>query len=342
MINVYHSGIRHILSNGWITGPAAFVVWCSAAYLAKKIIYVRLSAVAHRTKTVFDDILIDAVNFPLNLVILFIGLALMERFLPLRHGMHTYMLFASKIVFILCFIVLADRLIKGGLAARDERTRGAKLSQGIIIGLLRVIMFAVGGIILLDSFGVSITPLLASLGVTTLAIALALQPTLANFFAGMFITFDKSVNTGDLVQLQGGEAGRIDDIGWRTTRIALPTGNTVVLPNSKLADSILTNYTTPTEPVVFTVNCAARADADAVLIENIAVDAARETIKSMDEAVKEFEPIVRFVSFDAAAITFGVVMKSRNFDGQAILKHEFIKRLHARFKAEGISPLPKP
>jgi small-conductance mechanosensitive channel len=80
----------------------------------------------------------------------------------------------------------------------------------------KIIFIAVGGMIILDNLGVSITPLITTLGIGTLAVAIALQDTLGNFFAGLYIKADRPIQAGDYICLESGEEGYVDRIGWRT------------------------------------------------------------------------------------------------------------------------------
>ena len=100
-------------------------------------------------------------------------------------------------------------------------------------------------LIILSVIGISVTPILTALGVGGLAVALALQDTLSNLFAGAPILMEKPIRAGDFIRLETGREGYVVDIAWRTTRIWMLTNNLVVIPNSKIAQSTLTNYHLP-------------------------------------------------------------------------------------------------
>jgi small-conductance mechanosensitive channel len=111
------------------------------------------------------------------------------------------------------------------------------LSQAVI----RAVVIVIGGLVLLGHLGITITPILTALGIGGLAVALALQDTLSNLFAGFHLLADQPVSVGDVVRLENGMEGVVEDIGWRSTRIRQPGEDLIIVPNAKLAQSILTN-----------------------------------------------------------------------------------------------------
>ncbi len=136
---------------------------------------------------------------------------------------------------------------------------------------MALIIYAIGILILLDYLNVSITPILAGLGIGGLAIALALQPTLGNFFAGTQIVSDRVVRTGDYIELDNSSIrGYVTDVGWRSTRIRTPFDNLVTIPNSRLADSIITNYYAPNMELGVIVNCGVSYSSDLAHVEDVA------------------------------------------------------------------------
>jgi small-conductance mechanosensitive channel len=188
---------------------------------------------------------------------------------------------------------------------------------------------------------VSITPLLGALGVGGLAVALALQDTLANLFAGVHILASKKVQQGDYVALDGGQEGYIVDINWRNTTIRQIQGNLVVVPNSRFADAIMTNFHQPAQDMSVLVPVGVSYDSDLDEVERVTLEVAREVLKEVEGGVPDHEPLVRFNGFGESSIDFSVILRSREFGDQYRLVHEFIKRLHRRYGAEGIE-IPYP
>jgi small-conductance mechanosensitive channel len=209
------------------------------------------------------------------------------------------------------------------------------------VNLSRILIGLIGLLVLLQNFGVSITPLLTALGVGGLAVALALQDTLSNFFAGLQIIATKKVKPGDFVRLESGEEGYVEDIDWRHTSIRQLRNNMVLVPNSKLVNSVLTNYYYPQQELSIIVEMGVSYSSDLRLVEEVTIEVAREVLRDVDGGVPEFEPFIRFHTFNDYRIDFSIILRVREFTDQYFLRHEFLKRLKDRYASEGIEiPFP--
>ncbi len=319
----------------YLYAPAVVAAWFLACWLAKKIVVRRLRAWASKTSTDWDDILVDSLSFPLNFLILASGLALLIRLLPMpakADRMAELALQGSAIFAVVCF---ADSLIRG-MMGRSKAPIFSAVSHGVTKGLIRGFVIAIGALIFLDQMGISITPILASLGIGSFAVALALQDTLSNFFAGLYVAIDKPVQEGDFVRLEGGQEGTVIEVGWRSTRLRTPVNNVVVIPNKKLMEGVITNYHLPDKEIAVFVEMGVHYDADLAKVERVAAEVAREILKRVSGGVAVFEPMVRFHTFAESSVNFSVVMRGNEFNDTPLLKHEFIKTVHERFRKEGI------
>jgi small-conductance mechanosensitive channel len=203
-------------------------------------------------------------------------------------------------------------------------------------------IIVLGVLMVLDSSGVSITPLLASLGVGSVAVALALQDTLSNLFSGFYILADKPFSVGDYVKLESGIEGFIVKIGWRSTHIRQYSNNVIVVPNSTVANSTLTNFDMADKETAAYVRCGVSYSSDLKKVEEAIIRIGQEVMEREDGAVKGFTPIVRYKEFGDSSINFLVVLRAKTYDEHFKLTHEFIKALHAGFEKEGIEiPFPQ-
>ena len=144
---------------------------------------------------------------------------------------------------------------------------------GVTRGIIRIVVTVLAAIMALESIGVPVAPLLTTLGIGSLAVALALQETLANFFAGLHLLADRPVRPGDYIKIQdGGAEGFVETIGWRSSRLRTTSNNIVVLPNQKLAQAILTNFHLPFANVAMTVSVPIAIDADPDAVEKLLED----------------------------------------------------------------------
>ncbi|OCC27631.1 Mechanosensitive ion channel protein [Leptospira interrogans serovar Canicola] len=126
-------------------------------------------------------------------------------------------------------------------AVFETKTEGMVSSASIIGNAIRIILFTVCILLILQSLGISIVPILGALGVGGLAVALGLQPTLSNLFSGLGILLGKQLKRGDYVRMQGeGLEGYVQDITWRSTTIRKRNDSVIVVPNSVMASSVVT------------------------------------------------------------------------------------------------------
>lgn len=242
---------------------------------------------------------------------------------------------------LLAAIVLTVSLTIAGFAANMVRSvtlsrLGMARSASIFVMLTRGTIVGVGVLVLLQSIGISVAPLLTALGVGGLAVALALQDTLRNLFAGIQILASKKVQPGDFVRLDTGEEGYVDDINWRNTTVRQLSGNIVIVPNAHLADTVMTNYHQPAEEMSVSVQVGVSYDSDLDEVERITIEVGREVQRTVEGAVPDHEPLIRFHTFADLRIDFSVILRASEPTAQYIIKHEFIKRLHRRYRAENI------
>jgi small-conductance mechanosensitive channel len=199
-----------------------------------------------------------------------------------------------------------------------------------------VLVAMLGGLVVLNGLGLSITPMLTALGVGGLAVALALQEPLANFFAGLFLTLAGQVRVGDYVALDSGQEGYVVDFSWRSTRLRMLANNLVIVPNAKLSQAIVVNYHLPAQDLAVLVEVGVDYASNLGDVERVVVEVGRTVMTQVAGGVPEFEPFIRFHTFADSSINFTVILRGREFVDQYLIKHEFIKRLHARFDQEGI------
>lgn len=193
--------------------PAGVLICVFAAgWLVRRLLVRTIRAWARRTRTQLDDLIIQALHGPFLLWVLILAshLAAQSSDLPARAiGV------VGKILLILWIVSLT--LVAARLAGALIRHYGNNISSALPVttitqNLASLAVVAAGLLILLNSLGVSITPILTALGVGGLAVALALQDTLLNLFAGFYMSLAGQVRAGDYVKLDSGEEGYVTDI----------------------------------------------------------------------------------------------------------------------------------
>ena len=204
------------------------------------------------------------------------------------------------------------------------------------IQVARIVTLAMGLLIILDLFGISIAPMVAGFGILGAAVALSLQGTISNLFAGLNVMTDGSIRVGDYVELDTGMIGMIESIGWRTTRIRLLSDNTVIMPNSRLADSVATNYNHPFEEMSVYLQVGVSYFSDLEHVERVTVEVGKQVLADTPGAVKEYDASIWYTELGDSNINFWVVLRSDNYVDSWLIKHNFIKALYRRYEEEGI------
>jgi len=313
-----------------------FLIVLSLGFILRRILFSRILRWASKTKSHLDDIVISSTKgaFIIWCVMLGIYFALKTSQLP-----DTVVQLAEKILLVLgvtSVTIALSHISTGLIKLYSGKIESALPVTSLTQNIARILIFVVGSLVVLNSLGISITPILATLGVGGLAVALALQDTFANFFAGFHILATKQVKIGDYIKLESGEEGYVADINWRTTKIKLLPNNVVLVPNIKLIQTIITNYYLPDKEMIIAVGLGVHYNSDLKKVERVTCEVAKEVMNEVSGGVPSFEPFVRYHAFSDFSINFTVSLKAREYVDQYYIKHEFIKRLQSRYVKEGI------
>lgn len=245
--------------------------------------------------------------------------------------------FLRKALFIVAMLVAIRFLGRLSVALTRfylDHTQALKAlpNTSIFENIIRLLIFLCGSIVLLQSLGISVLPLITALGVGGLAISLALQDTLANMFAGIQMILARQIKVGDFVRLETGQEGFIQDIGWRNTVIRQLSNNLVLVPNAKMSSTIITNYALPLPEMSTLVEVSVAYASDLAQVETVIKSVAKEVLQRTKGAVIDFEPYIRYHTFGESGIGLTVILRIHGFEDQYPVKHEFIKALHTRFQ----------
>jgi len=300
---------------------------------------------AHLTQIEIGRILISSIRTPLVLWSTLFGINIALGAITLPPITLEYVRQAIFIVAVLSVVFVIANISSGLL-----RLWGSKIGKpaahvtGIGQFAIRVVILVIGIMIILDSLAVSITPLIASLGIGALAIALALQPTLANLFAGIYIMADKPIRVGDYIKLESGEKGYVRDIGWRSVKVRMLPNNTIIIPNQRLAESLVLNFYYPEQRCALLIEVGVSYEDDPIEVEKILVEEMVKASYEVDGMVTAYEvkPFVRFIpGYMDSSINFTCICQVREYIDRYYVQHELRKRIWERFGKEGITiPFP--
>ncbi|MHB9096453.1 MAG: mechanosensitive ion channel family protein [Syntrophales bacterium] len=313
-----------------------FLIILAAGYLLRSYLLSRLSGWARKTDSRTGDAILTAVRVPFIVLCIMLGITAALGVSNLPKALVEK---ADKGLSILATVAVAmvtANILCGFTRIRAERIESVLPVTSLTENIIRIVVYGVGGLIVLNGLGISIAPILATLGVGGLAVALALKDTLSNFFAGFHIVATKQIRVGDYMKLDSGEEGHVHDISWRTTVIQTLAGNLILVPNAKLTEMIVTNYTLQEKGMAITVGMGVHYASDLAKVERVSCEVAAEVMREAPGGVSDFIPFLRYHTFGESGINFSVILRVKTFVDQFPVKHEFIKRIHDRFAREGI------
>ncbi|MFF4836258.1 mechanosensitive ion channel family protein [Streptomyces sp. NPDC001315] len=331
---------RAVTLDDLILAGIALAAGLLVAFLSRTLLR-WLAKHAKRTRWSGDDVVVDALRTVVPWAAIAGGAATAGAVLPLTRSVQRHVNQSLTVLLIFVVTLSAARVIAGLVQTVTQSRSGVAGSATIFVNITRVLVLAIGFLVVLQTLGISIAPLLTALGVGGLAVALALQDTLANLFAGIHILASKTVQPGDYIRLSSGEEGYVVDINWRQTTVRQLSNNLVVIPNGQLAKTNMTNYTRPEQQLTVLVQVGVAYDSDLEHVERVTTEVVAEVMTGITGALPDHEPAVRFHTFGDSRIGFTVILGVGEFSDQYRIKHEFIKRLHQRYRQEGIR-IPAP
>jgi small-conductance mechanosensitive channel len=313
-----------------------------AGWIFARLILPRVAQLFSKTSTHVDDIILAALRPHVPIWFLLLGLVFGLQYVMGDWEFMSWVHRAATAAFILSVTIALASVISGLLAESAKTWGDGSQSSSLVQNAVRIVVITLGLLVIASNVGLAITPIITALGVGSLAVALALQPTLSNLFAGFQITLGRKVRIGDYIELESGEKGYVEDIDWRTTQIRELPNNLIVVPNAKLADLIVRNFSLPVDEQSVIIDVGVSYNSDLEAVEKITIDVAKETLRAVTGGVVEFEPFTRYKEFGDSSINFSVILRVRTFADRFLVTHEFMKRLHARYAKEGIEiPFPQ-
>lgn len=306
-----------------------------------KILLKEIKKITARTKWEGDEVIVHALHGMIIFWFVAAGFYGALRSMQLSPSLTDFLQKVLLVLVILSVTLVLANILVGFVNLYSRKVGGGLLSTSMFPNITRILVFIIGILIIMQSLGISIAPILTALGVGGLAVALALQETLSNLFAGIQMIASKQIKPGDYVKLNSGEEGYVSDITWRFTTIRALPNNMIIVPNAKLASAVVTNYDCPEKEMAVLVQVGVSYNSDLEKVEEVVTEVGKEIMKEVQGGVPEFEPYIRYHTFNDSSIDFTVILRGREFVDQYLIKHEFIKRLHRRFNAEGIEiPFP--
>jgi small-conductance mechanosensitive channel len=284
--------------------------------------------------------LLESLPIPLLLIAgLYLGLESLP--LPKRFEyIGSKLILALVILVMMYFPAKVITLALRGMAQRQPTVERVTEPAAFVVRTLFALM---GTILFLDNLGVSLTAVWTTLGVGSVAVALALQETLSNFFSGLYIMADRPVRLNDYIKLDSNQEGYVLRIGWRSTILRTLGNNFVVIPNSTLAKATITNYSAPETRMSYTLPVGVVYGTDPSRVEKVLLEATHEAIgDGLEGLLAKPEPSVSFIpGFGDSSMNFSLNLQVRQFTDQYPVQSELRKRIVKKFQEAGIEmPFP--
>jgi len=327
------------------SGLLVAVLILIASYLAALIVKFLfenvLKNLLRKTKTKIDDKIIAASKSPVFWTVFLLGFHYAAASLDLSANIQKILTNLLKSV---ALIIWARAFLKIlHIVSKELEKRLDKIGKSsdaipFLENLSKITLFAIAALVLLTTWGVNITPLLASAGVAGLAVAFAAKDTVANLFGGISVFFDKPYKVGDYVIVDDKYRGEVIQIGMRSTKIKTRDNVLLTAPNSVMVTNVVINETGFDPKLRIRIPLGVSYDEDLDKVERVLVD----TLKKHPKVLASPAPRVRFRQFGDSAIELEALGVIKTPPERGVTIHELIKKIHKRFKKEGIEiPFPQ-
>jgi len=338
--------IAKYLMENWreLVWPAVlFAAVVATGWVLRHIVYARLRRPAASKGTRIDPMLIESLHGPLLLWILILAIHLAAEYSDLPRSVTHWSAKVLLALWIVSLTLVLSRLSGQMVRSYSTRLEGALPVSTLTEVLASLVIWVLGLLTLLQMvFDVDIRAILAALGVGGLAVALALQDTLSNLFAGFYVSVARQVRIGDFVKIDAGQSGYVQDIGWRSTTLKDLGGSLIFIPNNKLAQSIVTNYNLPQRPIGIGITVPVTYDSDPSQVERLLTEVGSSAIGQVPGLLKDPAPSAKFIpGFGKTSMDFTLDCHVAEFADQYLVQHELRKRIHRRFREEGVRFRPQ-
>ena len=308
-----------------------------------------LKTKAGETETRWDDIIIAAVGTPVQIAIIVVAIyfaishfgilpANLQWLLDPRFVTAFYIVIGAWIVSSFLHDIIA--IYGHELAEQSEADWDDRLVELLELVVKYVVWFA-AIMVILSIFEVDITPFLAGAGIAGLAVALAAQDIISNFFGGAIITVDKPFKVGDRIKVDQ-YYGDVISIGPRSTRLKTLDYQIVTIPNNKITTNIIINYAEPDQKLRITLPVSVAYGSDPNRVKEILMEIACSTIEKTDYLLDDPAPKVFFLEFQDSSLKFTLYVWARKYNLPDEVKDSLNTQIAERFAAEGIEiPFPQ-
>lgn len=312
-------------------------------------IYTWLAKRAEKTESKIDDILVVAAGKPLIITVLVVTIYFAVVASGLIPPRYEYIL-DSK--YLNAFYIIIGAWVASSfsynfvhmygrwMASRTESEVDDRIIDVLEIAVKYVIWF-IAFLLILSTLDIDITPLLAGAGIAGVAVALAAQDLLSNFFGGALIVMDKPFKVGDRIKIDT-YLGDVLSVGPRSTRIQTLDYQLLTIPNSKITNSVIINYALPEVRLKIKIPVSVAYGSDVKRVKEILQEIAHEAVERSAYVLSYPPPSVYFLEFADSSLNFTLIVWAKAFNMAWDVQDFINTRIDERFREEGIEiPFPQ-
>ena len=342
--------LRTYLGNGvlfhTVSALLMFVAAMALGWIAKRLLSTVGRRLAAKTASDLDDIILEIVLDRIKWIAIVAGVYLATE--QLSHAAdaaditaHQWLGYAQGVIFVcfvavvtVLFIRIADTSVKYFIE-RHARQTSSKINEALLPllnRLITILIVLISIITILHHFGQDVSSLVVSLGVGSLAIALAAQETIANMIGGFVIMTDRPFRVGDRIKLPSGEIGDVQEIGIRSTRVLDFDNNLIVNPNAELIKGKIINYSYPSEHIRIFVDVSVAYGTDIDRVRAIMLRFAQEH----QNVLKSPSPSVALVGFGESSLNLQLNGRTNDYRQKFPIETTLREQIYKAFLDEKI------
>ena len=318
-----------------ILAGIVFVAAIVIGFIANRIIAYFFNKIPEDNRDSMRGVILNALRGIPAVWITIMGIYSALNIFPLGTKLLFFIDKIALVAIIFSWTVISSRVLVAIVRININRIQDV-VAPSILYNIAQITCYSIGFLIVFQSLGISIAPVLTAFGIGGITLALGLKDTVSNFIAGVHILLAKRIRPGQYIKLTSGEEGIINDINWRDTTLRNFDNHLVIIPNASIYSSIVINYDLPAPDIGVTVQVAVSYDSNLEHVERVAKEVAKDIMDNTEFGLRGYDPLIRYNSFDDSNISFNVIMRGVNASYGGLVRHEFIKRLYERFQAEGI------
>lgn len=317
----------------WLWPLLVVIAYAGFAFLFYRKCMVFARKLARRSKNQWDDLIVFAVGWPLSILLLLVGVLILFSFWPIAIMLQVYIHNVVRVALILALVLFGHQLLTAMFKNSPKRSwlRITLLRKAVLFTI-----YTVGSLMVLRVLTIDITPILATLGVGSLAVALAVREILANFFAGIQLAVDRPLEIGESVTLENNMAGEVQSIGWMKTHMIDADGTLIIIPNARLLGYIIRNHDQSEAGVPTVVTLTLKRETDLDRAEEVARDVGLEVLREQNPADEDARVKACYTALSGATATLTVTIFPADHRLTDAVLSLFLKRIGPAYAEAGV------